>query len=502
MHSSTTVSSVIQLKCWTPSLVNALLCCALVFTTLAYGDQVVLQHSSYHQPAGLPVANPTHSFWLYGAPDANPFAKHGSEGSLTGSADVCIIGGGITGLSTAYTLSLGRPNMSVAIFEARDFCSGATGRNGGHVTPTTFLGFTELERRYDSVEAAKSIALERYTTTRIAEIIHEHDLADAVHFVTGGHITMFTTEESYVAALADYDNALAAGVNLSMVSHLSSEEMESRYGISRPAAMSTGHNIWPLRFVTQLFKLARSNSSAPDAFNLTLHTNTPVTFVSEIAGDTNDGRRWMLATHRGDVTCSYVVHATNAYASHLLPYMSGPVGIIPKLGQLIAVRADASLDVLTNASWSTMGSEYWHPRAFELVDGKPLVILGGAIDENSRLYVTNDSFIDGRVTSFLNEFLPREFPGKFEQGREPEMEWSGILSYTAMGDPFVGPVIKAGQQMPGMYISAGYHGHGMPRALACAEVVAGMILAEMKSENWTAPSWLPERFLTWTRPGL
>ena len=43
-------------------------------------------------PAGLPVQNPTHSFWLNSAPDCNPLAREGSTGELTQTADVCIIG--------------------------------------------------------------------------------------------------------------------------------------------------------------------------------------------------------------------------------------------------------------------------------------------------------------------------------------------------------------------------------------------------------------------------
>jgi len=34
-----------------------------------------------------------------------------------------------------------------------------------------------------------------------------------------------------------------------------------------------------------------------------------------------------------------------------------------------------------------------------------------------------------------------------------------------------------------------------------AEVVASMISAEIKKAKWTTPSWLPDRYLTWTRSG-
>ena len=84
-------------------------------------EQVVFktQHSNY---TGLPVPNPTHSFWI-DSPHANPLAKEGSSGLLTKDADVCIIGAGLTGVSSAYHLArnLGT-GKTVVILEARDFC--------------------------------------------------------------------------------------------------------------------------------------------------------------------------------------------------------------------------------------------------------------------------------------------------------------------------------------------------------------------------------------------
>jgi hypothetical protein len=87
-------------------------------------------HASLPLPSdSLPVSNSTHSFWMHGAPDANPLARVGSTGPLTPNPDVCIIGSGITGVSVAYHLSklLGseatlQRALNIVILEARDFC--------------------------------------------------------------------------------------------------------------------------------------------------------------------------------------------------------------------------------------------------------------------------------------------------------------------------------------------------------------------------------------------
>ena len=79
-------------------------------------------HAATFAPAGLPHPNPSKSFWIDSAPDANPLAREGSEGSLTSDADVCIIGSGMTGVSAAYALSKQTPGLKVVILEARNFC--------------------------------------------------------------------------------------------------------------------------------------------------------------------------------------------------------------------------------------------------------------------------------------------------------------------------------------------------------------------------------------------
>lgn len=239
-----------------------------------------------------------------------------------------------------------------------------------------------------------------------------------------------------------------------------------------------------------------------------MHTNTPVTAITPIPADSDaSSRRWNLTTPRGPIACSYVLHATNAYASHLLPHMHGPSGIIPTRGQIIALRAAAPLADVTKSSWDgNDGFEYWFPRPLAGNETEPLVILGGGRESTRpkfELYTVDDASVNPVVGDTLRKFLPAAFPGKYEPGREPEMEWvsvtctwpgfrrltdllqTGIMGYTKTHDPFVscllfqsrntsssstlwqvGPVIDPAQPdaYEGQYIAAGYTGHGMPRA--------------------------------------
>ncbi|MCD5362398.1 FAD-binding oxidoreductase, partial [Chromobacterium aquaticum] len=66
--------------------------------------------------------------WLDAAPPAVPARPPLRQSS---SCDVAIIGGGYTGLWTAYYLKRAAPELDVALLEAQRCGDGASGRNGG-----------------------------------------------------------------------------------------------------------------------------------------------------------------------------------------------------------------------------------------------------------------------------------------------------------------------------------------------------------------------------------
>ncbi|KAG6875067.1 hypothetical protein C0993_011002, partial [Termitomyces sp. T159_Od127] len=419
---------------------------------------------------GLPVVNPTLSFWI-DSPGANPLAKEGSDGALSVDADVCIIGSGITGVSAAYHLAKGvearkSGPITAVVLDARDFCSGATGRNGGHLTSVRFNKFAERERLFGRAEAEKAYALEHHTTSELLDIIKAENWKDEVDLVSAEHVQLLVTETEVEGAKLDFKAAFEAGLRLEEVKWKSEKEVQAKYGASFPAFAHPGNNIWPLKLVTKLFKLAQKLN--PSKLDLKLHTNTPVISISP---STSTLRRWSLSTHRGDIQCSYVLHATNAYARYLLPHLRGPDGIVPTRGQIIAIRAAVPATNITRASWSgNQGFEYWFPRPVKNPEDHPLIILGGGRDASGPTFeanVTDDSVVNTVVGKVLRNFLPDVLPGKYEKGREPEMEWTGIMGYTKIGDPFVGPVVHphaSVNEFKGQYISAGYTGHGMTRA--------------------------------------
>jgi glycine/D-amino acid oxidase-like deaminating enzyme len=92
--------------------------------------------SAKHTHSRLPNATSTKPYWRSQLHDLDEFR---SSETVPEIVDVAIIGGGLAGACTAYHLLSGAKNegshieqSNIAIFEARQACSGATGRNGGH----------------------------------------------------------------------------------------------------------------------------------------------------------------------------------------------------------------------------------------------------------------------------------------------------------------------------------------------------------------------------------
>lgn len=207
--------------------------------------------------------------------------------------------------------------------------------------------------------------------------------------------------------------------------------------------------------------------------DVSLHTSTPVTSIQRIS-DLNGTRRWELGTPRGEILCDYVVHATNGYAAHLLPFLSGSsvptsdldpasfgltslhpsastaypgsslprgvYGIKPTRGQVGAVRASVNFRWLESWDDGPEGWNYWFPRYQDTTSGanaRPLIILGGerhAAGEGSKMEMGNadDSVVNPSVSTALRRFLPRFYEGLFDaHGRGWEMEWVS-LSWTSL----------------------------------------------------------------------
>ncbi len=91
-------------------------------------------------------------------------------------ADVCIVGAGYTGLTTA--LELAKKNVSVVVVEAQEAGFGGSGRNAGHCTPTfTHYSLGELRRMLGEPWAERLIQRQTRANDRVGMMIRDYQIA-------------------------------------------------------------------------------------------------------------------------------------------------------------------------------------------------------------------------------------------------------------------------------------------------------------------------------------
>ncbi|KAI3481043.1 hypothetical protein L1887_56817 [Cichorium endivia] len=448
-------------------------------------------------PSPLPVSSDsaTVSYWMATTP------KHqlpASLDALPASSDVVIIGSGITGVSCAYHLinslsESNRPISSITIVEARQFCTGATGRNGGHLTTASALSYDDIAANPahllgDDLASLSDEAIRQETGASVCDILNfETATADAIRGIIADekaeeqvgftddanwHICVEQAEiDAYEAALCHAAEHADLKCYVDRVRRVSKEEVDRR--MHNPAHIKAvyeipGATLHPRNLVALIYARALRRATH-HGITLNLVTDCPVTTISAASSSS------VLTTTKGEITASYVVHATNGYASHLLPQLANPA------------RAQAKVSI---TAINARASEHEPPSA----DG-PLYIMGGGrqVATGREWGIADDSSLSKEVSTFLHPFLANIFPQSY--GKDVRSEWSGIMGYTKSKDPLVGPV-PGYKQGARQYIAAGYSGHGMTRAFGCAEVVAQMITAHAKGEAWANRVRFPECYLT------
>lgn len=125
----------------------------------------------------FPVPNSTTSFWRT---DLDDLDSHRSTECLPAEADILIIGAGYAGASIAYHLleatkqSLQHP--SIVILEARAACSGATGRNGGHLKPDPYYRAASVLKAHGKEAAEEVAAFEARQVHEIKELVEKEKI--------------------------------------------------------------------------------------------------------------------------------------------------------------------------------------------------------------------------------------------------------------------------------------------------------------------------------------
>lgn len=229
-------------------------------------DTARAAHSPRTADGPRTVVNGGISFWY--AQDGLPTPREPLPGDA--SADVVIVGGGYTGLWTAYYLKKAAPFLRITVLEQR-FCGyGASGRNGGWL----YNGIAGRDRyaRLHGHEAA--VRLQEAMNATVAEVVRvteeEHIDAD-VH--RGGVLEVARTPAQLARLKAFHETELSYG-----------EKDRELYGARETAerikvADAVGSTWTPHGARLHPVKLLKGLAAAVEALGVTIHESTPVTEI-------------------------------------------------------------------------------------------------------------------------------------------------------------------------------------------------------------------------------
>ncbi|UPA26841.1 NAD(P)/FAD-dependent oxidoreductase [Shinella oryzae] len=228
-------------------------------------------------------------------------------------ADVCIVGAGYTGLTTA--LELAKAGVNVVLLERQEIGFGGSGRNAGHCTPTfTHYSLHELRRMLGEPFAERLIERQTRANERVSRMIRDYQID--CEWVQNGYVMGAPHEGAMdeIRRKVETYNAVGAKTRL-----LCRDEVAAVTGSPR------FHGGWLHEEAGHLNPLgyARGLGRAVIQERGKIFTGTTVTGCER-----DIGSGWKVTTDRGEVVASKVIFTTGAYT----------VGGWPKLDRTFKIQ--------------------------------------------------------------------------------------------------------------------------------------------------------------------
>ena len=365
----------------------------------------------------------------------NPFA---AQPPLAGTVrvDLCVIGGGFTGMAAA--LAAAESGRKVVVLEAETVGYGASGRNGGQLIPGLRWSAGELVETFGLARAQAIYQVAMMAVDRVAARIAKHDIAcDLKH----GHFEA-AWKPSHFVAMARETELLARDFGrpeLELVEpadtgrHVSTELYHGGVFDQR------GGHFHPLNYV-------RGLAEAALAAGATIHEGTRVTAIRE-------GRTVEAVTAHGSVIADQLIVAADAWTGDLLPSARGFT--VPIMNYNIATAPLGSLADELIPGDAAIADSRFVLNYFRLSADKRLIFGGGEKYRQSP---------PSSITEFVRPYMAEVFP---RLSRTPiDYGWGGIVSVTMNRLPHL-------VRRDNIWIAHGFSGHG-----ALLTTLAGELLVE------------------------
>ncbi|PYY80035.1 FAD-binding oxidoreductase [Pseudomonas sp. TKO26] len=383
-------------------------------------------------------ASPQHAASYYAASSLPQPDYPALAGELT--ADVCVVGGGFSGLNTA--LELAERGFSVVLLEARKIGWGASGRNGGQLIRGVGHGLEQFTKVIgsDGVRQMKLMGLEAVDIVRqrIERLQIPCDL-------TWGYCDLANKPADLEGFAADAEELRSLGYRHE-TRLLQADEMHSVVGSKRYVGglidMGSGH-LHPLN-------LALGEARAAQQMGVRLFEHSAVTRIDY-------GPEVKVHSARGTVRAKTLVLGCNAYLNDLNPELGGKV--LPAGSYIIATEplspalARELLPQNMAVCDQRVALDYYR------LSADRRLLFGGACHYSGR----DPKDIAAYMRPKMLEVFPQLAAVKIDY------QWGGMIGIGANRLPQIGRL----KDQPNVYYAQAYSGHGLN-----ATHLAGKLLGE------------------------
>ncbi|MFF4060972.1 NAD(P)/FAD-dependent oxidoreductase [Streptomyces sp. NPDC001668] len=400
------------------------------------------------------------SFWY--ADDGFPEAREPLGGDA--SADVVIVGGGYTGLWTAYYLKKAVPFLRITVLEQK-FCGyGASGRNGGWLY-NGVAGRDRYAKLHGHEAAVRLQKAMNDTVDEVVRVVGEEGFDAGLH--KGGVLEVARTPAQLARLRAFHEHELSYG-----------EKDRELYGARETAervrvADAVGSSWTPHGARVHPVKLVKGLAAAVEALGVVIHEQTPVTEI----------RPKHAITPYGTVRAPYVLRCTEGFTAALKGQKRT---WLPMNSSMIATEP------LTDGQWAAIGWEgrqtlgdmaHAYMYAQRTADGR--IALGGrGVPYRFGSRTDNDGRTQAATVEALREILVGFFP--MLAGTRIAHAWSGVL-----GVPRDWCASVTLDRSTGLGWAGGYVGSGVATANLAARTLRDLVQQDSGQGGRTELTELP-----------
>ena len=375
---------------------------------------------------------------------------------LTGKtlADVCIVGGGYTGLWTAIKIKQQSPEKDVVIIDKGLCGQGASGRNGGCML-TLSTKYNTLASLFGKNEAVRLVQASEKAVFDIADFCRKYSI-DAEIRLDGALYTATNTAQQSTL-LSPLDALKEAGINRWQVKDQkfvqqcsgSSQHLQGIYS----AAAGT---LQPAKLVRGLARVAQQ-------LGVRIFENTPMNSI-------NYGKTVKVITPKGEVHAPRLVLAMNAWMAKAFKPFSRSIVLVSSDMLITKAMPEQLSEINFNHGMAVADSRLFVHYYRSTPDGRLMLGKGGNLFAyGNRMLEAFDrpSNYRAMLKRSFDQFFPSLVPS-FERS------WTGASDRSVTGVPFFGRLEGQSNVCYGL----GYSGNGVVQSYLGGEILASLVLEQ------------------------